>query len=68
MESLMLAALLSQPLYSAPDNPICKEVWEILWEYQQYTDLTDAQIRVLAGNCVDWAENQESSLEGNSDK
>ena len=57
--SLAFAVAPEGALVSAPNNPICKEVWEILWEFQEYTELTDAEIRVIAGSCVDWAEEQE---------
>ena len=57
--SLAFAAAPEGALPSAPSNPICKEVWEILWEYQEYTELTDADVRIIAGSCVDWAEGQE---------
>ena len=64
MVALLLVLALSgeaeAPLPSAPENSICKEVWEILWEYQQYTELTDAEVRVIAGNCVDWAEEEDA--------
>ena len=66
MVALLLVLALSGeaegPLASAPDNPICKEVWEILWEYQEYTELTDAQVRQIAGSCVDWSETEGESL------
>ena len=63
MVALLLILALSgetgTTLPSAPENSICKEVWEILWEYQEHTELTDAEVRVIAGNCVDWAEENE---------
>ena len=58
MEVLILFAYLSAPLSSAPENPVCKEVWEVLREYQQYSDLSDSEIRAIAGNCVKWAEGE----------
>ena len=69
MVAMLLVLALNGPavtegsLPSAPDNPICKEVWEILWEYQQYTELTDAQVRQIAGSCVDWAEGLEAEVD-----
>ena len=56
---LALTGEAESPLASAPDDPICKEVWEILWEYQQFTELSDKDVRSIAGNCVDWAENND---------
>ena len=66
MELIILIIALSEPLQSAPENPVCKEVWETLWEYQQYTELTDKQIRRIAGNCVSWAEGEDSLNKGNT--
>ena len=62
---LLILALSGEPiapegaLRSAPEDPLCKEIWEQLWEFQEYTELTDAEIREITNTCVEWAEGGE---------
>ena len=58
MVSIVLVAFYSVLLNATPENPYCREIREILWEYQQYSELSDQQIREVAGRCFDWAEGE----------
>ncbi len=59
MITTLLLVLFSMSATSTAVN-LCDEVVSTLWEYREYTQLTDDQVKQIAGRCyVDYVESEE---------
>ena len=57
MGSILIGVMLLSPV---SDMNLCDEVRAVLLEYQEVSDLSEEEVRAIAGRCVLWSEGDEA--------